>query len=139
MSDFSSAIGAALSMIVSLDSGLMEIVALSLRVSLSAVVIASLVALPLGALIALQPFPGRRGVVVLAASDTPVEGPSVRAATCAAFSPHVEDDRDEAELGQAAHPHTLACLRGSCRARLCQRSRGTLNPSSKLAGVRSMM
>jgi tungstate transport system permease protein len=65
MSDFSSAIGAALSMIVSLDSGLMEIVALSLRVSLSAVVIASLVALPLGALIALQPFPGRRGVVVL--------------------------------------------------------------------------
>jgi tungstate transport system permease protein len=52
-------------MIVSLDSGLMEIVALSLRVSLSAVVIASLVALPLGALIALQPFPGRRGVVVL--------------------------------------------------------------------------
>ena len=65
MSDFSSAIGAALSMIVSLDSGLMEIVALSLRVSLSAVVIASLVALPLGALLALQPFPGRRGVVVL--------------------------------------------------------------------------
>ena len=65
MSDFSSAIGAALSMIVTLDSGLMEIVALSLRVSLSAVVIASLVALPLGALIALQPFPGRRGVVVL--------------------------------------------------------------------------
>ena len=65
MSDFSSAIGAAVSMIVTLDSGLMEIVALSLRVSLSAVVIASLVALPLGALIALQPFPGRRGVVVL--------------------------------------------------------------------------
>jgi tungstate transport system permease protein len=65
MSDFSSAIGAALSMIVTLDSGLMEIVALSLRVSLSAVAIASVIALPLGAFIALQPFPGRRGVVVL--------------------------------------------------------------------------
>jgi tungstate transport system permease protein len=65
MSDFSSAIGAALSMIVTLDSGLMEIVALSLRVSLSDVAIASVIALPLGAFIALQPFPGRRGVVVL--------------------------------------------------------------------------
>jgi tungstate transport system permease protein len=65
MSDFSSAIGAALSMIVTLDAGLMEIVALSLRVSLSAVAIASVIALPLGAFIALQPFPGRRGVVVL--------------------------------------------------------------------------
>jgi tungstate transport system permease protein len=65
MNDFSSAIGAALSMIVTLDSGLMEIVALSLRVSLSAAVIASVIALPFGAFIALQPFPGRRSVVVL--------------------------------------------------------------------------
>jgi tungstate transport system permease protein len=65
MNEFSSAIGAALSMIVTLDAGLMEIVALSLRVSLSAVAIASVIALPFGAFIALQPFPGRRSVVVL--------------------------------------------------------------------------
>ena len=65
MNEFSSAISAALSMIATLDAGLLEIVLLSLRVSLSAVVIASIIALPLGALIALQPFPGRRGVVVI--------------------------------------------------------------------------
>ena len=65
MNEFSSAISAALSMIATLDAGLLEIVLLSLRISLSAVVIASIVALPLGALIALQPFPGRRGVVVI--------------------------------------------------------------------------
>lgn len=65
MNEFTSAVGAALSMIVTLDPGLLEIVSLSLRVSLSAVAIASVFALPLGALIALQSFPGRRGVVVL--------------------------------------------------------------------------
>ena len=65
MNEASSAIGAALSMIVTLDPGLVEIVLLSLRISLSAVVIASIIALPLGALIALQPFRGRRGVVVV--------------------------------------------------------------------------
>jgi tungstate transport system permease protein len=65
MNEFSSAIGAALQMIVTLDADLVEIVLLSLRISLSAVVIASVVALPLGAFIALQPFPGRRGVIVL--------------------------------------------------------------------------
>jgi tungstate transport system permease protein len=65
MNEFSSAISAALSMIATLDAALLEIVLLSLRVSLSAVVIASIVALPLGALIALQSFPGRRGVVVI--------------------------------------------------------------------------
>ena len=52
-------------MIVTLDPGLVEIVLLSLRISLSAVIIASIIALPLGALIALQPFRGRRGVVVV--------------------------------------------------------------------------
>lgn len=65
MNEFSSAIGAALSLILTLDANLVEIVLLSLRISLSAVIIASIFALPLGALIALQPFPGRRGVVVL--------------------------------------------------------------------------
>jgi tungstate transport system permease protein len=65
MNEFSSAVGAAVSMILTLDTDLVEIVLLSLQVSLSAVAIASLVALPLGALIALQPFPGRRGVIIL--------------------------------------------------------------------------
>lgn len=65
MSEFSSAIGAALSMIATFDAALVEIVLLSLQVSLSAVAIASVVALPLGALIALQQFPGRRAVVIL--------------------------------------------------------------------------
>jgi tungstate transport system permease protein len=65
MNEFSSAVGSAVSMILTLDADLVEIVLLSLQVSLSAVVIASLVALPLGALIALQRFPGRRAVVLL--------------------------------------------------------------------------
>jgi tungstate transport system permease protein len=65
MNEFSSAIVAALSMIVTLDEDLVEIVLLSLQVSLGAVTIASVIALPLGALIALQSFPGRRGVVIL--------------------------------------------------------------------------
>ena len=41
------------------------IVALSLRVSLTAVAVASLVGLPLGALLAVARFPGRNGVVVV--------------------------------------------------------------------------
>jgi tungstate transport system permease protein len=65
MNEFSSAAGSALSMILTLDKDLFEIVLLSLQVSLSAVAIASIIALPLGALIALQRFPGRRGVVIL--------------------------------------------------------------------------
>jgi tungstate transport system permease protein len=52
-------------MIATLNADLIEIVSLSLRVSLAAVAIASIIALPLGALIALQRFPGRRAVVIL--------------------------------------------------------------------------
>jgi tungstate transport system permease protein len=65
MNEFSAAIGSAVSMILTLDADLVEIVLLSLQISLSAVIIASVVALPLGALIALQAFPGRRAVVIL--------------------------------------------------------------------------
>jgi tungstate transport system permease protein len=65
MNEFSTAVGRALSMIVSLDADLVEIVLLSLQISLSAVAIAAVIALPLGALIALHDFPGRRGVVIL--------------------------------------------------------------------------
>jgi len=50
-------------MVVTLDPKLGEIVLLSLRVSLSSVAVASLFALPLGAIIAVADFPGRRGVV----------------------------------------------------------------------------
>ena len=46
------------------DSQLVRIVLLSLRVSLTAVAIAALVGLPLGALVAVARFPGRAGVVV---------------------------------------------------------------------------
>jgi tungstate transport system permease protein len=48
-----------------LDGELLEIVALSLRVSLTAVLLAALTGLPMGALLALYPFRGRTAVVVL--------------------------------------------------------------------------
>ncbi len=44
---------------------LLEIVVLSLEVSLAAVVLASLIALPAGALVAVARFPGRRTVIVV--------------------------------------------------------------------------
>ena len=47
------------------DPALLEIVLLSLRVSLSAVFIAVLVGMPLGALLALARFPGRRLVILV--------------------------------------------------------------------------
>ncbi|MGB3051005.1 MAG: ABC transporter permease [Polyangiales bacterium] len=65
MNEFSNAFRTALQLLVEMDSGLFEIVLLSLRVSLSAVILAAVFALPLGAFVALTPFPGRRGVVIL--------------------------------------------------------------------------
>ena len=47
------------------DSSLLEIVLLTVRVSVSAVLLATLIALPLGGALALYRFPGRRGLVVL--------------------------------------------------------------------------
>ena len=55
----------ALHLILSADPALMAIVRLSLIVSLSAVLCASLIGIPLGALIALTRFPGREAVIVL--------------------------------------------------------------------------
>jgi len=55
----------ALWLIASGDATLAGIVLLSLEVSLSAVVFATLLGLPLGAAIAIGRFPGRRGIVVL--------------------------------------------------------------------------
>lgn len=54
----------ALGLIAGLDPELVGIVALSLRVSLSAVVLAALIGLPLGAALALWRFPGRSLLVV---------------------------------------------------------------------------
>jgi tungstate transport system permease protein len=52
-------------LVVALDPDLARIVLLSLRVSLTAVAIAAFVGLPLGALIAVARFPGRRALIIL--------------------------------------------------------------------------
>jgi tungstate transport system permease protein len=59
------AAAAALELIASFDAELAQIVLLSLRVSLTAVLIAAFIGLPLGAFIAVSRFPGRQGLVVL--------------------------------------------------------------------------
>lgn len=56
---------AALALLGSADVKLLEVVALSLKVSLTAVLIASLVGLPLGALIAVGRFRGRGTLIIL--------------------------------------------------------------------------
>jgi tungstate transport system permease protein len=63
--DFAAAGRAAVSLIAGGDPRLMDIVTLSLQVSLSAVLIASALGLPLGAALAVSRFPGRRGLVVI--------------------------------------------------------------------------
>jgi tungstate transport system permease protein len=55
----------ALSLLLSLDASLIQIVALSLQVSLLAVLIAAVLGFPLGAAVALWRFPGRGAVVVM--------------------------------------------------------------------------
>lgn len=65
MQEFADAIALALSLLGSLDADLIEIVGLSLYVSLMAVAIAAIVGLPLGALLAVVRFPGRGAVIVL--------------------------------------------------------------------------
>ena len=65
MSPFGAAFGESFRLITALDPQLAEIVWLSLRVSLSAVAISTLVALPFGAALAVARFPGRDALVVL--------------------------------------------------------------------------
>jgi tungstate transport system permease protein len=65
MQDFSQAFGLAFGLVLSADPDLLEIIALSLRVSLTAVVIACLVGLPLGTLVAMGRFRGRSATIVL--------------------------------------------------------------------------
>jgi tungstate transport system permease protein len=57
--------GTALALIASGDPALMQIIGLSLRVTLTAVAIACAIGLPLGAALALARFPGRSAVVVV--------------------------------------------------------------------------
>jgi tungstate transport system permease protein len=59
MDDFSAAFATAIALILALDRELLAIVRLSLLVSLSAVGLATLVGLPLGATVAVCRFPGR--------------------------------------------------------------------------------
>ena len=65
MTDFGAAFAAAFRLVVTLDANLVEIVLLSLRVSLGAVAVATLIGMPLGAIVALFRFPGRNGAVVI--------------------------------------------------------------------------
>ena len=65
MQDFSASFGLAFSLIVSADADLIEIIGLSLRVSISALVLAALIGFPLGALTAVVRFPGRQALAVL--------------------------------------------------------------------------
>lgn len=68
MTEFSEAFGAAFSLLISLDQDLAEIVLLSLRVSLVAVLTAIVIGMPLGAALAIFVFPGRRMLVVALSS-----------------------------------------------------------------------
>ncbi|MCB1476563.1 MAG: ABC transporter permease [Rhodobiaceae bacterium] len=65
MSDFEQAFALALRLLFSFDPALIEIVALSLKVSLSALFLAGLIGLPFGAAVAVTRFPGRGGVIIL--------------------------------------------------------------------------
>ena len=60
MQDFVTSFALAFDLIVQFNAELIEIIGLSLRVSLSAVTIATLIGLPLGAAIAVMRFPGRQ-------------------------------------------------------------------------------
>jgi tungstate transport system permease protein len=64
MNAIAEALASAVALIASWDGKLIEIVALSLEVSLSAVFFASLLALPLGAAVAVARFPGRHALIV---------------------------------------------------------------------------
>lgn len=65
MNDLTSAFTQAFGLIWRLDTELLAIVGLSLEVSLTAVVIASAVGLPLGAALAVERFRGRQALIVL--------------------------------------------------------------------------
>ena len=66
MNDFTHSVATALALVGSLDAELLGIVWLSLRVSLSASLIALAIGAPLGVWLAISRFRGRRAVIVLA-------------------------------------------------------------------------
>lgn len=65
MQSFGEAFQLAFALVLSGDADLLEIVGLSLQVSLTAVVISCAIGLPLGALIAVARFPGRGATIVI--------------------------------------------------------------------------
>ena len=65
MNDFAGAASQAAWLIASGDAKLVDIVLLSLRVSLAAVMLASCIGLPVGALVAVTRFPGRKSLIVV--------------------------------------------------------------------------
>lgn len=65
MNDFAAASTAALRLIGSLDAQLIDIVALSMTVSVTAVALAGVLGLPLGAALAVWRFPGRKTIIVV--------------------------------------------------------------------------
>ncbi|GLR97563.1 MULTISPECIES: ABC transporter permease [Bradyrhizobium] len=65
MNDFARSIGSALTLIAEADAELLGIVALSVRVSLTASIIALLIGAPLGALLAITRFRGRQVIIVV--------------------------------------------------------------------------
>ena len=65
MTGLGEAFGAAWGLVSGFDPGLARIVLLSLQVSLSAALIATLIGMPLGAAIAVERFPGRQLLIVL--------------------------------------------------------------------------
>ena len=64
MNDLGTALSTATSLVSTADPAVVQVVLLSLRISLTAVAIAALIGLPLGALLAVARFPGRRVVIV---------------------------------------------------------------------------
>jgi tungstate transport system permease protein len=65
MTDFASAFGLAFELIAGADPALWSIVCLSLEVSLASTLLACILGLPLGAVIAIARFPGRRATIVV--------------------------------------------------------------------------
>jgi len=65
MLDFGEAVRQAAALVYGFDAALVSIIALSLQVSISAVAVAALLGLPVGAALAVGRFPGRHAIVIL--------------------------------------------------------------------------
>lgn len=65
MQSIGDAFGLAFALVLSGDADLIEIVLLSLRVSLTATALACIIGLPIGALVAIGRFPGRNAVLIV--------------------------------------------------------------------------